>query len=179
MRNKKSIFIILLTCCLAVLTAQSRHYKPMSDWEQSLYDAADRSIWPDDVRNSPGDYADTIVAWTGIVESYSVDESYDEFNVLWMHAKHHYYDWIEDLFYSTPILLSPSGEGYFTTYWLVNKSADLEQLQAGLDNSLIITYGYPVEVEDDDSIYVTGEYVRVVSPQYVNPNWLDYGRSGL
>ena len=181
MKTKKTIIICLFCCLFVTFTAQTRFYNPASEWEQSLYDVADRSVWPDDVRNSFEDYSDTKVAWTGIVENFSVDESFDEYNVLWLYAKHHYYDWIEDLFYSTPILLSPSGEGHFVTYWVLNKQADLTSLTEDLKDMLIIAYGTPFQISDDEDkdVYISGEYVRFIDDIYVNPNWLDYGRGGL
>ncbi|WP_028973198.1 hypothetical protein [Spirochaeta cellobiosiphila] len=158
--------------------AGSRIYEPQSEWEQAVYDESTFDVWPDDVRDSIETFKDTSVAWAGVVEKYFIDEQ-EEYIVLNFYAKHHYYDWIEDFGpENKPIKLSPSGEGYFLSYFLFKKGTDMDEMTAGLIGDCIISYGKPAHIEEDGTIQLESDYVRLIPKNFVSI-WFNYGREGF
>jgi len=152
----------------------------MSDWENEFYLKINRSVWPDDVRENFEEYQNIFVGWAGIVEKYMTETNNEDYNLLGLYIRHHYYDWIEDFFYATPINLSPNGEGYFVCYFIVKKDFDLDEyLSTEIIGDLIINYGYPSSIDETGTIIMTQEYMRRILKEYVNPKWFPYGRRGM
>ena len=178
---KKMIVFLLFNIFIGSIYATgSREYQPASEMENKIYQEIDKSIWPDDVRKNPELYKNSKIGWVGIIEKYMTDVSSPEYNIIGFYVKHHYYDWIEDFSASNkPILLSPNGEGYFISYYIIRKEIDPEDLAADVKENLIINYGSPIEVWEDGTIILSTEYLRIIDKEYVNPNWLNYGRSGI
>ncbi len=176
---KKVIFITMILINASVFAAGSRQYQPISEWENQFYQAIDKSVFPDDVRENIQQHEDTLVGWVGIIEKYMTDETNEEYNVIAYYLRHHYYDWIEDFdAENRPIKLSSDGEGYFVCYYYVKKDADLNALTKDPIGDCLINYGYPVEIEDE-VITVSTEYLRIIPKDYVNPGWMNYGREGF
>ena len=177
---KKLIFVVIFLLFSINIFSQSRIYRPVSDWENQFWQVFDRNVWPDDVRGNFESYRNTLVGWVGIIENFMVDTSHEEYNVIGYYLRHHYFNWIEDFGYSTPINLSPLGEGYFICYYLLIKDHDVNEFIDDIIGDLIINYGYPIEIDEyDGTITLTTEYMRGIGRQFVNPNWLPYGRGGL
>ena len=156
----------------------SRYYMPVSDWENEAFTAADRTIFPDDVRNDPAYLGEdsTPVAWAGVVQKYRIEE-HDDFNVVFFYMKHHYYDWIETFDERPPIKLSPLGEGYFLAGWRFKKDTDLSSFT--VVGELNIVYGRPAVVHDDGAVEVGAEYIRAVSPEFYTTEFFPYKRGGF
>jgi hypothetical protein len=160
------------------LFSQTRLYEPVSEVEKEYFDHSNRSVFPDDIRNSIDKYANELIVLTGIVEKYRVFEEEDYWVVDYL-LKHHYYDWIEDFVGPEPIKLSPLGEGYFNAYWLFKKTADLDSILADIRGDLIIAYGVPFDLIEFDIIRLETKYIRHIPKQYVDTSWLPYGRYWL
>ena len=176
---KKLIFLGFFILLVVNISAQSRLYIPVSNLENQSYSRINKNVWPDDVRNNFENYTQTLTGWVGIVEKYMTDFSNTEYNVLGLYVKHHYYNWIEDFgLNNKPIQLSPDGEGYFICYYLFIKDFDATEMITNIVGDCIINYGYPIQM-DDDVIILNSEYIRFISKEYVNPNWINYGRNGF
>ena len=177
---KKIVLIIIFFLLSLNLYSQTRQYVPVSDRENQFYQNFDRNVWPNDVRQDINLYNNILVGWVGIVEKFMIDTSNEEYNILGLFLRHHYYDWIENFRQSTPINLSPNGEGYFIVYYLAIKDFNITELTEDIIGNLIINYGYPIEIDEEDgTITLTTQYMRLIGKEYVNPNFLPYGRSGL
>jgi hypothetical protein len=178
---KKSHYMMLILLVLMVPTSifsQTRLYKPVSEVEEEYFDRSNRHVFPDDIRSGIDGFANELIVLTGIVEKYRVFEKEDYWVVDFL-IKHHYYDWIEDFVGQRPIKLSPLGEGYFTVYWLFEKTADLDTVLADIEGDLFIAYGVPFDLIEFDVIRLETKYIRHVPKQYVDTSWLPYGREWL
>jgi hypothetical protein len=177
--NKFYCFIILVFVSSSSVYSQSRHYKPISEWENQFYQIIDKNVWPNDVIENIDNYKNTLVGWVGIIEKFMTDESNIEYNIIGFYVKHHYFDWIEDFgIENKPIRLSSDGEGYFVCYYYAKKEADINELIKDIVGDCIINYGRPSEI-DDGVIILTTEYLRIIPKIYVNQNWIKYGRGGF
>ena len=170
--------VIALTAVLVACPAPgSRSYQPISDWERAEFERADRSIYPDDVRNDIAKYQSTVVAWTGIIKDvkvFQVEEGFDLYFLL----EHHYYDWIEDFgIQQERIFLSPRGEGLFTTRWeVVAETTQAEISDMTEVGKLVIAYGEPWEVGNNSIIAAEASYIRPIGREWYTTEKLDYGR---
>jgi hypothetical protein len=168
---------LMLGCGCPIPIMGTGDYQPISDWEQSEFDKADFSVYPDDVRENITNYQDTTLAWTGIiVESELVEyDTYLEGTYL---LEHHYYDWLEDISpYPEKIWLSPRGEGFFRTSWEYNKEGPVSEIQEYSEPGvLLIVYGKAISVEND-IIEVEASYIRGILEQFYTTEKIDYGRS--
>ena len=175
---KKCFFITLLFVSMN-LYSQSRLYRPVSEYENQFYQKIDKNIWPDDIRNNIDSFKETLVGWVGIVEKFMIDTTNEEYNIIMFYVRHHYYDWIEDFgIGNKPIRLSPDGEGYFVCNYLTRKEFDTDELTKDIIGDCIMNYGYPLYI-DDDTIIMSTNYLRHIVKEYVNSNWLKYGRNGF
>ena len=177
----KIIFIIFCSLLTINIYGQSRRYRPVSEMENSWYINVDKTIWPHDVKNELQKYTETLIGWVGIIEKINIIiTDNNEFNIIQYYVKHHYYDWIEDFgIGNKPIRLSPDGEGYITCDFYIKKNIDTTEFTKDIEGDCIIIYGYPVEVYDGDVILIEVKYLRSIKKEYVNPNWLRYGRNGF
>jgi hypothetical protein len=184
MQKNAKVTIIVLLCFLAISLIPfgctppimgTRDYQPISDWEQSEFDKADFSVYPDDVRENITDYQGTTVAWPGIIVESELIEYDDYFEGIYL-LEHHYYDWLEDISPAPEIWLSPRGEGLFRTSWEYNKEGPVSELQEYSEPGvLLIVYGEAISVEDD-IIGVEASYIRGIQEQFYTTEILDYGR---
>jgi hypothetical protein len=173
-------FVLYFTIVLYLPAAGSRHYQPVSEWENQFYQQIDKNIWPDDVRVNIELYKNLKIGWVGIVEKYMTDFSNEEYNLIGFYVKHHYYDWIEEVGrVNKPINLSPDGEGYFICYYLFRKDVDQNEIMKDFTDDLIINYGSPIKILEDGIIELSTDYMRIIDKEHVNSNWLNYGRNGL
>lgn len=172
---KKGILLAIVLFITVAATAQTRKYQPQSDWEKAYYDICQKEIYPDEVRSNLEEYEDTVLAWTGIIQKYMIDESAEEYNVVFYFVEQRYFDWIEDFYYEKPLNLTSYGEGFFTTYFLLKKDAPLEDYGEKMVGNMVIAYGYPYAVDPEDgTVQMSGEYIRFISSEYV-----DVGRGNL
>lgn len=186
--NHKMIRLIAIIISLSILAMSlipgcgcpfiqgTAYYQPISDWEQSEFDKADFSVYPEDVREDITKYQDTTLAWTGIIVESELNE-YDTYFEWTYLLEHHYYDWLEDISpYPEKIWLSPRGEGFFETSWELNKEGTLSEIQEmGEPGVLLIVYGKAISVEDD-IIELEASYIRGIRKQFYTTEKLDYGR---
>ena len=115
------LLVLLVGTLCSCVTGYSREYGPARDEERQAFEAASRTVFPDDVRASPEKYRDTTVAWTGIIEDMKLvrNEGFLEYTIL---CRHYYYDWIESFGPGTSrIWLSTTGEGEFAVYLRINE----------------------------------------------------------
>ena len=179
----KKIFGVIF-CFLAVLDvyAQSRRYQPVSEMENSWYKNIDKSVWPYDVKENLINYQNTLVGWVGVIEkTNTIITDNNEYNIIQYYVKHHYYDWIEDFgIGNKPIRLSPDGEGYIICDFYIRKEIDIIEFVKDKIGDCMIIYGYPTEIiNEDDIIIILTKYLRGIDKQYVDPNWIKYGRNGF
>ena len=176
---KINVFIIMLfLITFTVYAGGSGEYSPVSDMEKSWYQAIDKNLWPNDVRENIDLYRNSNIGWAGIVEKYMTDLTNPQYDILGLYVRHHYFNWIENFDHTGKrILLSPDGEGYIVAYYYFHKNFDFSGLLENIIGDLIIFYGHPLDLENDVLIMLAG-YVRFISKDYVNPNWIPYGRDG-
>ena len=162
-----ALFLTLLT------TGCVKHYRPLSEKEETEFNQANFAIYPDDVRRRINRYSNQEVAWAGIIlESHFVEhEEYTEAVFL---VEHHYYDWIEE---SLPphMWLSPRGEGKFKTSWLLQKNCEGTK-QLGAPGNLLIAYGFPDHMEEN-AVVLKSNYIRGVQKKFFTTQMIDYGRN--
>lgn len=176
---KRNIAIIFCMIFVVMVYGQSRKYVPSNENEKLLYETIDKTIWPNDVKKSIEEYSTKEIGWVGIIEDYTFDDSNEEYNTYTLYIKHHYYDWIEDFANETPILLSGDGEGYFVCFYYTRKDTDNNELQKNLIGQCVICYGQPYMLTEKGTIVIATDYTRIILKEYVNPNWIKYGREGL
>ena len=175
---KKLYIVLFLITVTTLVYSQSRHYKPNSQSEENVYQIIDKNIWPNDVRENIEIYKNNLIGWTGIIEKAIVlDENGEDYWIIELFVRHHYYDWIEDFgIGNKPIRLSPDGEGYFICYSFISRNADIEKVTIETIGDFVINYGRPVMVKEN-AIILSTEYLRHISKVYVNTNWLNYYRN--
>ncbi len=154
----------------------SRHYKPVSEWEENAFNKAEREIYPDDVRRDIASHDSSRVAWPGIILSATHVNTDSTLEVRFL-VEHHYYDWIEDFsIQQERIFLSPQGEGLFATTWQLKSDSDTAKIAESVGN-MIIVYGIPTAVKDS-VIEVRAYYVRAIDSLWFATDIMDYGRPG-
>jgi hypothetical protein len=156
-----------------------RQYQPASELEDEFYKKIDKNIWPDDVRNDINLYRNSRIAWVGVVDSFTTDFSNPEHKVIILYVKHHYYNWIEHTGSNKKLInLSPGGEGYFVCYYMLGNEIDPINFVMEFVGEVIISYGSPIGIVDNDFIEMSTDYLRIVDKEDVNLDFLDYGRGG-
>ena len=176
---------ILLFAGVAILTSGcpgivpgSRAYRPLPQWEAKFFAEARRDVFPNDVRQEPDGFTDTLVVWTGIIKDI------DFFNdgssrVARFTADHHYFDWIEDFgIQKERFFLSPRGEGEFAAAWRVDSSDNQKFVDQFSVGDMLVAYGYPSMIRDDVVGLYPTQNLRAIKPQWYRTDILDYGRPG-
>ena len=148
--------LLLLSSCLSFFapTTGSRNYTPHSDQERIEYEKADRNVYPDDIRRDFSRHKNTAVAWAGIIQEASVIDEEDHMEMILL-VEHHYFDWIEDISPGWEAYwLSPTGEGLFKAKIGFAKEEREVREKWGAAGNMVIVYGTPHVVDNDDVIYI-------------------------
>jgi hypothetical protein len=112
----------------------SSKFVPVAAEEKALYDRAARDVFPRDVRDHPGRYAETLVLWTGVT-----DGSTNNAPVV----EHHYFDGVVEG--GGGVWLSPWGDGRFC---LLDVSPKTTRAFASDKPLFVRAYGYPVVTDN-------------------------------
>ncbi|HET6248887.1 MAG TPA: hypothetical protein VFE47_14415 [Tepidisphaeraceae bacterium] len=175
----KSIILAALTFIAIALTGCTNDYRPASSWERSVYQTARKDAFPNQVRDQPGNYSNTLVAWVGLLVSGNIHNEDPDHPYVSLVVEHHYYDWLED--HSTQrqrYFLSPRGEGQFRCIWPLKKEWNLDEMRRLIvPGDMMVVYGTP---HDGGVTIDLGEarYVREIPASLVATDILDYGRPG-
>src|SRR5260370_14100764 len=111
------IGVAALTTGCPALAPGSRAYRPLPQWEAKLYPQARRDVFPNDVREKPDAFTNTLVVWTGVITNIAFFNDGSS-RVVRFTADHHYFDWIEDISIQRErFFLSSRGEGLFAAAW--------------------------------------------------------------
>lgn len=170
------LFLVVLAGC--PIMPGSRLYEPLPQWERQYFETARRDVFPDDVRKSPDEYKDTLVVWTGIIKTISIDTEDNE-RVARFTIEHHYFDWIEDNgIQREKFFLSPRGEGMFALGWAIDPARYDQFMEDFAVGDMIIAYGNPSMIKDQLISFYPTFTIRPVKPQWYRTDILDYGRPG-
>jgi hypothetical protein len=159
-------------------------YEPINTPESIEFKRARLEVYPDDVRRDIDHYANTPVAWVGVIRSTDAQENdYGGRITAETVFEHHYFDWEQDKDPSgVNLLVSPRGEGSFTCHWQMRKmeseasAYDAEKFaRAG---RLAIVYGVPESVKPDGTVVLKYSYLRILGRAHFSTNSIDYGRLG-
>ncbi|MEM1261042.1 MAG: hypothetical protein AAGH76_01470 [Pseudomonadota bacterium] len=166
-----------LLAVVTLLASCTTYYRPVSEWEQRYFDVATFDVFPDDVRSSPSQYSDSILAWAGVVDSWSIDESTDP-ELLHLEMDHRFFSWAMDVG-TQQFWPSPRGEGRFIARW-PNPGWSLEELRENIRvGDLFIVYGTAQQVQADGTVdFGQAEYVRLIPQEQFRDDRIDYGRPG-
>jgi hypothetical protein len=170
------VILVLSSCFSLGSIAGSRSYRPHSELEQKWLEKADRGIYPDDIRGDALKFKAATIAWPGIIQQTRFVEENDRVQIYLL-AEHHYYDWIQDFgTYHGTYWLSPRGEGLFTTTISCPKPELEKRKKSIAEGTLVILYGKPDSVDEDNVIRVKFDYIVFLGSGY-NTYQLDYGRA--
>lgn len=173
---KALVPVLLLLVATVPACTGSRRYRPISAWESRALAKVDRSIYPKDVVNDFGRHKRSQVAFTGLIRAVRLEELPQKLRVHFT-VEHHYFDWIEDFgMQRQRILLSPRGEGTFTTTWDMKRNASRSIIRDSVGDMAIV-YGMPAAVTNG-VVDLRAYYVRVIKRRFVTTRMLDYGRTG-
>lgn len=170
--------VSLLTCGCPGLVPGSRAYRPLPRWEAKFFTQARRDVFPNDVRQRPDAYKNTLVAWTGIITNI------DFFNdgstrAVRFTAEHHYFDWIEDFgIQRERFFLSLRGEGAFAAAWRANTPESCQFVEQFAVGDLLVAYGFPSQMRGEVVGLSPTQNLRAIKPQWYRMDILDYGRPG-
>jgi hypothetical protein len=153
----------------------SRPFAPQSEQGKAIAAKARRDVWPAQVRAAPEQYADTLVAWAGVVKERRVLEKERTLVIV---IDHHYWDFIEDLGPQREhMFLSPRGEGRFAIgEWVNAQTMNPGFLPVG---AMAVVYGKPVGVEEDGMVLLKYEWSVTIQPGNFATDIWDYGRPYL
>lgn len=155
----------------------SRPYKPLPQWEAQFHAQAKRDVFPNDVRQHPEAYQETLVAWTGIIRQIEFVGEGQERRAR-ITAEHHYFDWIEDFGTQTErFFLSPRGEGLFGVAWGADDEESQRFLAQFAVGDLLVAYGVPSKIKGD-LVILLARNLRAIKPMWFRTDVLDYGRPG-
>ena len=185
MHIHRTILAALLLCGVAVLTSGcpglapgSRAYRPLPQWESKSSAQARRDVFPNDVRQKPDGFTNTLVAWTGVITNIEFFSDPPP-RVVRFTAVHHYFDWIEDLSIQRErFFLSPRGEGAFAVQWDAQTPDDQKFVDQFAVGDMLIAYGYPSVVRGNYVGLNPAQNLRAIKPQWYRTDILDYGRPG-
>jgi len=180
--NRIILTLSLALPLLATSCAYNIPYRPASRPEQIEQRTAMLDIYPDDIRANPGQYANTVVAWAGIIRSTDAEDIGSNIVHAVTILDHHYFDWEEDRMVNwQKLLISPRGEGTFRTEWdLRKKTPDAsvnDVLKFAAPGKLAIVYGVP-QTNEDNVVVLKYRYLRIVDNIHFSTNEFDYGRFG-
>jgi hypothetical protein len=179
---KLKLVLTLLAPGLLVSCAYNAPFRPVSGPEKNQLSLDRLNVYPEDVRKNPAHYANSHVAWTGIIvrnETTNVDVGGKI--VMDTVFEHHYFDWEqEDLASGVRLRISPRGEGLFRMRWRLSRNdpdaSDEDAIKYAAPGNLAIVYGTPESVDDDGTIVLRYHYVRILCPAEFTTNVPDYGR---
>jgi len=182
--NRISLFIlflagvsILTTGCPGIAPG-SRAYRPLPQWETKFSAQANRNVFPNDVRQNPDSYTNTLVAWTGIITNIEYFTNPAPRMVRFT-AEHHYFDWVEDISIQRErFFLSPRGEGSFAVQWIAESSEDQKFVDQFAVGDMIVAYGYPTVIRTNYIGLNSTMNLRAFKPRWFRTDILDYGRPG-
>jgi len=170
--------LLLLSGCISFFAPKtgSREYTPHSDQERIEFEKADRNVYPDDIRLDFSKFEDTAVAWAGIIQETSIIDVEDHMEMI-LEVQHHYFDWIEDISPGWEAYwLSPKGEGLFKAKIGFSREELEVREKWGAIGNMVIVYGTPHMVDDDDVIYINTSIAFFAGRDYTTHR-LTYGRS--
>jgi len=156
----------------------SRQYRPLPKWEARFYAQARQDVFPQDVRQNPERFKNTLIVWTGIIKRIERVQHNSSPFVRFI-VEHHYFDWIEDFGAQRErFFVSPRGEGYFTAIWPDSEEdfPFLEQFSVG---DFLIAYGYPSVIYNETVGLEPTQNLRAIKPRWYRTDVLDYGRPSI
>jgi hypothetical protein len=185
MRIHSTILLTLLLTGLAALTTGcpglapgSGAYRPLPQWEAKFSAQARRDVFPNDVRQKPDGFTNTLVAWTGVITNIEYIGDPPP-RMVRFYATHHYFDWIEDISIQRErFFLSPRGEGAFAVQWIAQSPNDQKFIDQFTVGDMLIAYGYPTVVRSNYVGLNPAQNLRAIKPQWYRMDILDYGRPG-
>ena len=156
----------------------SQPYRPLPQWEAQFFSQAHRDIFPGQVRQLPGAYRDSVVAWTGVIVSIEY-QGEGASRAARITAEHRYFDWIEDSgVQREKYFLSPRGEGRFATYWGVASPGDQKFIDQFSVGDMLVAYGHPSFVQPDFIGLSPTLNMRAIKPAFFRSDVFDYGKPG-
>jgi hypothetical protein len=170
--------VALLTAGCPAIAPHSRAYQPLSQWEAKSAAQARRDVFPNDVRQHPDSFTNTLVAWTGVITNIEYFTNVSP-RLVRFTAAHHYFDWIEDSSNQREtFFLSPRGEGGFAAQWVAQTANDQKFVDQFAIGDMLIAYGYPSVISGNYVALNPLQSLRAVKPQWYRTDMLDYGRPG-
>ena len=168
---------ILTTGCPGVAPG-SRAYRPLPQWEARFSAQARRDVFPNEVRQNPDAFTNTLVAWTGIITSIEYFTNRPT-TVVRFTAAHHYFDWIEDISVQRErFFMSPRGEGSFAVQSIAESLDDQRFVDQFAVGDMLVAYGYPTVIRTNFIGLNPSVNLRAIKPQWFRTDVLDYGRPG-
>ncbi len=155
-------YVALLLC--AVLTGcasvSTQSYRPYKNREKKAYARADRSIPFDEVKTNFQAYAETEVAWAGIIDDIQFKENERTIQVAF-DVDHRTFDWM-DHGGGSRYRLSAESAGRIKVGWTVDKPARISYLKTlAKPGYMIIVYGKPWR-QGDGAIQLAATAVRPI-----------------
>jgi hypothetical protein len=178
LRSSLLLGIVALMSGCPGLVPGSRAYRPLPQWEATFAAQARRDVFPNDVRQKPGEFTDTLVVWTGVITNI---EFFNDGTspVARITAEHHYFDWIEDFSVQRErFFLSPRGEGAFAAAWRVESPTEQTFIAQFAVGDMLIAYGNPSLIHGSVVGLSPTQNLRAIKPQWYRTDILDYGRPG-
>jgi hypothetical protein len=153
-------------------------YKPVSDWEQSVFNQSRFDVYPDDVRKKFDSHKDTRVAWAGTIDEVTIDKTVEP-AVMHLVVAHHYFTWHIDGT-TRKYWLSPRGEGKILTSWPMHPEWDLdEMLKLIRKGDMVVVYGVPKRIDASNTIDLgQASYIRHIPKAGFRTDVIEYGRPG-
>lgn len=156
----------------------SQAYSPLPQWEAGFLKQARRDVFPEQVRGDPAAFADTLVAWAGVIVSIEYRGEGESRSVRII-AEHHYFDWVEDSsIQREKYFLSPRGEGKFATWWGVARPVDQKFIDQFAVGDMLVAYGHPSFIQPDFVGLSPTMNMRAIKPALFRTDVLEYGRPG-
>jgi len=168
---------ILTSGCLGIVPG-SRQYQPLPKWEAKFAAEARYDVFPNDVRQDPNSFTNTLVVWTGIITKIEpVTNSSPQ--LIQFTADHHYFDWIEDFGpQRSHFFLSPRGEGAFAVRWIAESPNDQKFIAQFAVGDMLVAYGYPTVIRTNYIGLNPTMNLRAFKPGWFSTEIFDYGRPG-
>jgi hypothetical protein len=170
--------VALFTSGCPKLAPGSRSYRPLPQWEAKFAAQARRDVFPNDVRQKPEGFTNTLVVWTGVItniEFFSDGAS----RVARFTAEHHYFDWVEDSsIQREKFFLSPRGEGAFAAAWRAESSDQQKFVEQFAVGDMLVAYGCPSLIRSNVVGLYPTQNLRAIKRQWYRTDILDYGRPG-
>jgi hypothetical protein len=170
--------VVIFTSGCPGIAPGSRAYRPLPQWEANFFAQARRDVFPNDVRQHPESFTNTLVAWTGIISNLEYFTNPSP-RIVRFTAVHHYFDWIEDdSIQREKFFMSPRGEGDFAVQWMAQSPDDQKFVDQFAVGDMLIAYGYPTVVRTNFIGLNPALNLRAIKPQWFRTDILDYGRPG-